>query len=131
MATNFPREVLYGPDLYEGMNIQRPYYQQGIQKIITCIQESAIGSRTRELIKFSAEKFMLETGIPLSLGTVNWDIIGEYVTPSWFGHLAKFVSAQELDIKDNLYLLKLLCQHDDYIILQFIEQGYQKNNYPS
>ena len=77
MATNFPREVLYGPDLYEGMDIQHPYYQQGIQKIITSIQESAIGSRTRELIKFSAEEFMLESGIPLSLGTVNWDIIGE------------------------------------------------------
>ena len=44
---------------------------------------------------------MLELGIPFSLGTVNWDIIGDYVTPSWFGHLAKFVSAQELDIKDK------------------------------
>ena len=32
MATNFPRDVLYGPDLYEGMDIQHPYYQQGIQK---------------------------------------------------------------------------------------------------
>ena len=69
---------------------------------------------------------MLETGIPLSLRTVNWDIIGEYVTPSWFGHLAKFVSAQELDIKNNFHLLKLLRQHDDYIMLQFIEQGYRK-----
>ena len=64
MATNFPRDVLYGPDLYEGMDIQHPYYQQGIQKIITCIQESAIGSRTGELIKFNAEEFMLESGIP-------------------------------------------------------------------
>ena len=55
MATNFPRDVLYGPDLYKGMDIQHPYYQQGIQKIITCIQESAIGSGTGELIKFNAE----------------------------------------------------------------------------
>ena len=69
---------------------------------------------------------MLELGIPFSLGTVNWDIIGEYVTPSWFGHLAKFVSAQELDRKDNFHLLKLLRQHDDYIMLHFIEQGYNE-----
>ena len=108
------------------MDIQHPYYQQGIQKIITCIQESAIGSRTGKLIKFNAEEFMLESGIPFSHRTVNWDIIGEYVTPSWFGHLAKFVSAQELDIKDNFHFIKLLRQHDDYIMLQFIEQGYRK-----
>ena len=69
---------------------------------------------------------MLELGIPFSLGTVNWDIIGEYVTPSWFGHLAKFVSAQELDIKDNFHLIKLLRQNDDYIMQRFIEQGYRK-----
>ena len=24
MATNFPRDVPYGPDLYEGMDIQHP-----------------------------------------------------------------------------------------------------------
>ena len=82
MAAKFPRNVLYGPDLYEGMDIQHPYYQQGIQKIISCIQESAIGSRIGELVKYCAEELMLEIGRPLTLGTVNWDIIGEYVTPS-------------------------------------------------
>ena len=64
--------------------------------------------------------------MPLTLGTVNWDIIGEYVTPSWFSHLAKFLSAQELDIRDNFHLINSLRQHDNYIMLRFIEQGYRK-----
>ena len=67
MAAKFPRKVLYSPDLYEGMNIQHPYYKQGIQKIITCIQGSAIGSQTGKLIKFSAEEFMLKIDITLTL----------------------------------------------------------------
>ena len=94
------------------MNIQHPNYRYGIQKIIACIQESAIGSRTRELNNLLAEEFMLKIGMPLTLGSVNWDIFGDYVTPSWFGHLAKFVLAQELDIRDNFHLITLLRQHD-------------------
>ena len=30
MARKFPQGVLYGPDLYEGLNIRHPYYNQGI-----------------------------------------------------------------------------------------------------
>ena len=94
--------------------------------MITCIQESAISSQTGELIKLSAEEFMLETDILLTLETVNWDIVVEYVIPSWFGHLAKVVSAQELDIKDNFDIIALLCKNNDYIMLQFINRGYCK-----
>ena len=31
IVAKFPRKALYGPDLYEGMNIQHLYYKQGIQ----------------------------------------------------------------------------------------------------
>ena len=61
MVAKFPRNALYGSDLYERMNIQHPYYKQGIQKIITCIQECAIASQTGNLIKTKAEAVMLKT----------------------------------------------------------------------
>ena len=128
MAAKFSCNVLYGPDLYKGMNIQHPYYKQGIQKIITCVQESFVGSQTEPLIKFVAEEFILEIGMPLTLGTVNWDIVGGYVTPNWLGHIAKFVSAQELDIKNNFHKTALLRQNNDYIKLCFIEHGYRKQD---
>lgn len=62
----------------------------------------------------------------LVLGTVNWNIVGDYVTSSWFGHLAKFVLAQELDIRNNFHLITILRQHNDFIVLHFIEKGYRK-----
>ena len=103
----FPRNVLYCPNLYKGMKIQHPYYKQGLQETITCIHGSTIGSQKGTLIKFLAEEFMLKKGMLLTLGTVKWDFVGSYVTPSWFGRLAEFVSAQELDIKDNFDKIKL------------------------
>ena len=45
MARKFPRGVLYGPDLYEGLNIKHPYYSQGITQLMACIQECAILSQ--------------------------------------------------------------------------------------
>ena len=33
MARKFPRGVLYGPNLYEGLNIKHTYYNQGITKL--------------------------------------------------------------------------------------------------
>ena len=37
MAREFPRGVLYGPDLYKGLNIKHPCYSQGITQLLACI----------------------------------------------------------------------------------------------
>ena len=58
MARKFPQGVLYRPDLYEGLNIRHPYYNQGITKLIACIQECAINSQTGSFIQHSAEDFL-------------------------------------------------------------------------
>ena len=93
MARKFPRGVLYGPDLYEGLNIKHPYYSQGIIQLMACIQECAISSQTGQFIQQLAERFMLELGYPVTLGDLNSHITIKYLTPSWYGNLAKFVSS--------------------------------------
>jgi hypothetical protein len=39
MTSKFPHPVLYGPDLYQGLNIYHPKFWEGIKKISTHIQE--------------------------------------------------------------------------------------------
>ena len=126
MARKFPRGVLYGPELYEGLNIKHPYYSQGITKLMACVQECAIKSQQGALLQHSAEDFMLELGYPMTLGTFNWKVAMEYLTPCWYGHLAKFVSSQVLDVKGTFSQLQLLRQSDRFIMLDFIKQGYRK-----
>ena len=84
---------MYGPSLYKGLDINHPYYTQGITKMLTCVQECAIGSQTGSLIKTSAEELMLEIGIPMTLGSVDWEVAKEYTTFCWYTHLATFVSS--------------------------------------
>ena len=71
MARKFPRRVLYEQDLYEGLNIKHPYYNQGITKLIAYVQECAISSQTGSFIQTSAEDLILELGYPVTLGTPN------------------------------------------------------------
>ena len=71
MTRKFFRGVLYGLDLYEGLNIKHLYYNQGITKLMACVEECAISSQTGSFIQTSREDFMLELGYPMTLGTLN------------------------------------------------------------
>ena len=68
---------------------------------------------------------MLELGYPMTLGTFNWKVEMDYLTPCWYGHLTKFVSSQVLDVRGKFSQLQLLRQSDRFIMLSFIEQGYR------
>ena len=69
---------------------------------------------------------MLELGYPVTLGNLNYEVAMKYLTPCWYGHLAKFVSSQVLDVKGKFTQLQLLRQSDKFLLLSFIEQGYCK-----
>ena len=93
---------------------------------MACIQECAINSQTGIFIRHSAEDLMLDLGYPMTLGTLNWKVAMGYLTPCWYGYLAKFVLSQVLDVKGTFSQLQLLRQSDRFLMLSFIEQGYRK-----
>ena len=55
IASSFPHDVLHRPQLYKGYNFDHPYFKQGIENIVTMIQESVNKSETGTLIKATAE----------------------------------------------------------------------------
>ena len=69
---------------------------------------------------------MLELSYPVTLGNLNYQVAKNYLTPSWYRNLAKFVSSQVLDVKGKFKQLQLLRQSDKFLMLSFIEQGYRK-----
>ena len=66
---------------------------------MACVQECAIVSQTGQFIQHLAESCMLELGYPVTLGNLKYQVAKNYLTPSWYGNLAKFVSSQVLDVK--------------------------------
>ena len=101
MSATFPRNVLYGPALYQGMNIYHPKIWEGIKKIAAHIQESVNQSSTGALIRITAEGLRLELGIPMTPGTVDWKVAQHYATPTWYGGVIDFVSTHAVEIIED------------------------------
>ena len=57
ISKTFPRAVLFGTNLYHGLNIMNPYYNQAISHIIALIQESVSNTQTGNLLRATAEAF--------------------------------------------------------------------------
>jgi hypothetical protein len=128
MTSKFPHPVLYGPDLYQGLNIYHPKFWEGIKKISTHIQESVNQSSTGSLIRLTAEGLKLELGIPMTPCTINWKVVKEYSTPAWYGGLLDFITKHPIEIIEDYPQLPLLRQKDQYIMQGFIDAGYRKQD---
>ena len=124
MSAKFPRRLLYGPALYQGMNIYHPKFWEGIQKISTLIQESVNKSSTGSLIRVTAEDLRLELGIPMTPDTVNWKVVKHYLTPIWYGGVIDFISNHPIEIIEDYPQLPLFRVNDQYLMQGFIDTGY-------
>lgn len=80
MATNFPLDVLDGPQLYNGYTFDHPYFKQGIEKLATLVQEAMNKTKTGTLIKTAAEFLSLELGFDIKIGIIYWKVLKKYLT---------------------------------------------------
>ena len=69
MVKTFPHKVLYGPDLYQGLAIHRPYFLKEIMHIMTHIQESVCKSQPGGLLRLIAKALRGGLGVPFTLGS--------------------------------------------------------------
>ena len=44
MIRNIPHTIFYGPQKYQGLNMYKPYFLQGITHVMILIQESVLQS---------------------------------------------------------------------------------------
>ena len=93
--------------------------------MLTCVQECAIASQTGDLIKTSAEDFMFEIRVPMTIGTVDWEVVKSNTTPCLQANLVRLVSSQALNIRENFSRIQLLRQLDQYIMSCFIQRGFR------
>ena len=125
MAKNFPRDVFYVPDLYQGFQVMHPYFNQEICHIVTLLQESVSSSQTGKLLRGTAEAFRLEIGVPFTMGTVDFKIGSKYKTDCWYKHMWKFVDAHPIEIIEDFPDVPLLRKGDLYLMTAFITAGYR------
>jgi hypothetical protein len=128
MAKLFPRKVLYGPELYQGMDMKHPFFLQEISHIMTHVQEAVCQSQTGQMIQMTAEAFRIDIGVPFSLNkTVYDDQRYAFYTPQcWYKTLWKFVSSNEfkIEIEEDYQEQKELQKYDVFLMEKFMENGY-------
>jgi hypothetical protein len=73
MAKLFPRKVLYGPELYQGMDMKHPFFLQEISHIMTHVQEAVCQSQIGQMIQMTAEAFRIDIGVPFLLNKTVYD----------------------------------------------------------
>ena len=77
---HFPRDVLFDPTLFQGYQLQHPFFAQEISHITTLLQESARNSQTGQLLRLTAKCLRLELGISLALSATPYQPFASYVT---------------------------------------------------
>ena len=108
MSMIFPRDVLFGPVLFRGYQLQHLLFAQEISNIMTLLQESVRNSQTGQLLRLTAECLRLELGILLTLGTTPYQPFESYVTDCWYKSIWKFGSQHPLEVTEDFSNVTLL-----------------------
>ena len=66
-SRTFKRDVVFGPKLYNGMNVMHPFDYQELEHLETILWWANNGSTTGKLIHMSWEALKLELSMPLPL----------------------------------------------------------------
>ena len=72
-------------------------------------------------------------GFNSTIGTIDWKIIKEYVTHTWYGYLIEFVSTfngyqEGIEIIEDIPSIPLLHEQNSFIMVAFINANYGKGN---
>ena len=129
IVRNMAHAVVYGPAMYQGFGVLNPFFLQQIIHIITLITEAVCNSSTGKLLRYSAETFRVEIGIPLSLTSTLYDekTFASYCPLCWYKSLWRFMSKAiyKLDLREEYPDLQPLRVNDVFLMQLFVDSGFR------
>ena len=132
----FPRTVVFGPSLYQGLGIMHPFHNQEIEHLQTIIQQvnrwdRAINKKTAdptgERIQRSLEELRSETGLPGLTTDWDYEYINLAITDCWLKTVLKYCDKHGISLHDDLPKHKLVRIGDINIMEAFYKQGKHTN----
>ena len=99
---NFPRDIAYGPEHYQGLGLTNPYLWQNLLHIRILLQEGGKDTIKGQLLQTTIEQLRMETGYDGQLTDIP-EIILEIITPNtWIGSTISFMIDSEMEVKDTI-----------------------------
>ena len=124
ISRSAPRIPLYAPTLYGGFGWKHPFHLQGLAHVSTFLQELVSNSQTGSLLYQSYEALIMEAGVPIEMGTTDFDRYSRYLTPSWLLSTWNYVHTHGITLLADVPDLPLLRDNDSYLMDLFTTSGF-------
>jgi hypothetical protein len=82
-ARAFPRDVLYGPSLVQGLEVFHPWYHQELLHLLTILNHTQQKTITGQLLTTSFEQLRLELGTSGYLTDASCKTVQKMDTETW------------------------------------------------
>ena len=124
ISRNFPRSVLFGPDLFQGMGVIHPFHFQELEHWETILRCCNDESTTGKLIQISVENLRFELGVPGMITEWDYYVMEKCATPSWIKSVWKYGWDYALDLHDKWPQLPLRRTNDHHLMELFAQHTY-------
>jgi hypothetical protein len=125
ICRHFPRNVVYAPNKFMGLDLHNLYITMGILRTDLLSSEGQLNSITGELIRATIEATKLELGLGKSLFQTNYRYFGHLPTPCWITDVWHFMSKFEIEMVENTESISLHRIGDKFLIDQFFFHGFK------
>ena len=122
MNRNFTRVIMFGPSSRQGLGVRNPYYIQGINRVVVCMEHAWKKTMTGFFIKSCLEQLRLEVGMNIDLFQSNYNKYkGIILTDSWIVDTWRFATEQGISWNDKTQKIGLLREKDECIMDKVME----------
>ena len=115
----FPRKVLFGPRLYQGMGLIHPYHFQEMEHLEVILNHCTEDTFLGQQLQLSWEALVLELGLPGSLTSWDYKTWEKCTTDCWLKTVWHYCQAEDLHINDPFAKLDLARENDEFLMLAF------------
>ena len=133
----FPRAVVFGPALYQGMGVMHPFHNQEIEHLQVIIEQVNLFNRAEdkkttdpsgEAIQHSFEELRLEMGLPGQITDWRYKRIKDSVTNCWLKTVLKYCDRYKISLYDELPRLRPARKGDVNVMEAFYNKGTYTNS---
>lgn len=124
MPSNMPREVVYGPERYLGLNHGSIYHTQGAKHIQALMDFGETATITGHQIRALIEGHKVELGVGGTLFENDWSRFHCCVTSTWVSDTWRYLWQQGIRLVERTPTLSLQRESDCFIMECFAMQGY-------